>query len=255
MRDNKSERVVVVVEARMGSSRLPGKSLRPLAGVPLVGRVIERARLARCADEVVVATTARDLDDPLAEYARSLGAPVFRGSEDDVLARILGASEAHGAAIHVQCWGDCPLLDAGEIDRAVALLREGSYDLTGNALDAGRQLPYGLDVIALRTDALRIAEQETRENAYHREHGTTFLYQHPERFRIAHLPTPEALRCPGFNATINVEDDYRFIERLYELLAPTKPAFSAQEAMEFIRATPELLAHPNARALTPGTTS
>jgi spore coat polysaccharide biosynthesis protein SpsF len=245
------ERVVAVIEARMGSSRLPGKSLRPLAGAPLVQRVAERARRARSLDAVVIATTTSPKDDVLARHMEQAGFPVHRGSEPDVLARILDAARAERATIHVQCWGDCPFLEPGEIDRVVGALRESGADLVGNGLGKDRQLPYGLDVIALRVAALEQAERATRGNAYHREHGTTYLYETPGAFQVRTVETPPDLRYPAFNITINEESDYALVAAVYDALYPGNPAFTIRDVIAFLRGRPDLLAHPNARALGP----
>ena len=244
-----TERVVAVVEARMGSSRLPGKSMRPLAGAPLVQRVVERLRRASTIDDIVLATTVEARDDVLADHFHRCGVNVFRGSEDDVLLRILGAAQSREATVHVQCWGDCPFLEPTEVDRTVTALLESDDDLVGNGLAKERTLPYGLDVIALRVSALLRAEELTRESRYHREHGTTFIYQTPNLFRARGLETPADLRYPAFNATINTEDDYTFVASIYEALLPRNPSFGIRDVMAFIRSRPDLLAHPNASAL------
>jgi spore coat polysaccharide biosynthesis protein SpsF len=249
-----SKRVIAVVEARMGSSRLPGKSMRPIAGVPLVERVLDRVRRARTLDGVVLATSVLPGDDVLANHVGKLGIPVYRGSEADVLSRILGAAESQEATIHVQCWGDCPLLEPAEVDRVTTALLESDLDLVGNNYGDGRELPYGLDVIALRVSALRKAEAETRESAYHREHGTTYLYQNPDKFRVHRLEPPADLCFPTFDATINTADDYAFISRVYEALLPRKAAFDIRDVFALVRETPEFASHPNARALTSAST-
>ena len=229
-------RIVAVLEARMGSSRLPGKSMRPLAGAPLVERVLERLRRARALDVLVVATTDKGRDDLLAEHVRSLGVPVYRGSEDDVLARILGASREFCATLHVQCWGDCPFLDPGEVDRVVnELVANPELDLVGNGFGDGRTLPYGLDVIAMRVPALERAERETGGLAYHREHGSTFLYETPGAFACRRLETPGDIRYPKLNLSINTDEEFRFVEGVYEALYPTKPDFGIRDVIAYIR--------------------
>ena len=245
------ERVVGVIEARMGSSRLPGKSLRPILGAPLVERVIERARGSKTLEDIVVATTTNERDDVLVSHVERLGVTVFRGSEDDVLARILGAAHASRATLHVQCWGDCPFLEPSEVDRVVAALRDGDEDLVGNAFGPGRMLPYGLDVIALRIPALERAERETRAHPYHREHGTTYIFETPSAFKVRRLEVPNDLQYPAFDVTINTEDDYRFVCQVYEALYPTRPRFTIRDVMALVRSRPDLLAHRNARALSP----
>jgi len=244
------ERVVAILEARMGSSRLPGKSLRPLCGQPLVARSIERIRRARTLDEVVLATTTSPGDDVLEQLGREVGVTVFRGSESDVLGRILGAARAARATIHVQCWGDCAFVDPEQIDRVVAALAGSSFDLVGNTVGGPpRALPFGLDVIALRVQALERADQLTWGNAYHREHGTTFLYENPGLFRVHQVePAPE-LRHPEVRLVIDRPADYEFVSQIYDRLYPQKPDFGIRDVLALIRRTPELLAHPNGRAL------
>jgi spore coat polysaccharide biosynthesis protein SpsF len=233
----------------MGSSRLPGKSMKPLAGRPLVRCVLERLRHARSLHGIVLATTTAARDDVLVELAASFDVPAFRGSEQDVLARILGAARAQGASVHVQCWGDCPFLDAGEVDRVVAGLLDRDADVAGNGLGPDRQLPYGLDVIALRVDALARAEEATRDDPYHREHGTTYLYQNPDRFRVAALETPPALRYPALDVTINTADDYAFIDAVYRALGPRALAATAREVLDVMRTDPALRDHPKTATL------
>jgi spore coat polysaccharide biosynthesis protein SpsF len=160
---------------------------------------------------------------------------VHRGSEDDVLGRILGAAESEHATVHVQCWGDCPFVDPGEIDRVVDALETTGADLAGNGLAKPRLLPYGLDVIAVRVAALAQAERETRSDPYHREHGTTFLYHNPERFRVVHVETPTELADASLDLTINTELDYAFVARVYEHLLPRMPAFAARDVVALLR--------------------
>jgi spore coat polysaccharide biosynthesis protein SpsF len=244
-----TEKVVAIVEARMGSSRLPGKSMKPVGGRPLVAQVIDRIRRAKTLDEVVLATSTNAGDDVLAELAGKLGIRVHRGSELDVLARILGAAQSAGATVHVQCWGDCPFVEPSEIDRVTRRLLDAEADLVGNGWIKDRLLPYGLDVIALRVAALERAERETRDQPYHREHGTTYLYQNPSLFQVECLETPADLRYPKLDVTINRQADYEFVCRIYELLQATRPAFDIRDVMALIRQTPELLEHPNGAAL------
>ncbi len=244
-----SDRVIAVVEARMGSSRLPGKSAKPVADRPLVARVLERIRRARTVEDVVLATTTGAGDDVLENLAREVGVGVYRGSEADVLARILGAAQAAGATVQVQCWGDCPFVEPSEIDRVVERLLASDNDLVGNGFVSGRLLPYGLDVIALRVPALERAERETRDSAYHREHGTTYLYQNPDRFRVECIETPPLMRYPKLDLTINKQADYEFVCRIYEELYPRKPDFGIYDVLDVIRRTPDLAQHPNGAAL------
>jgi spore coat polysaccharide biosynthesis protein SpsF len=224
--------------------------MRLLAGAPLAQRVAERARMASTLDEVVVATSTSAKDDILADHMRRVGFPVHRGSEDDVLGRILGASHEHLATVHVQCWGDCPFLEPGEVDRVVKALVESDCHLVGNGLGQGRELPYGLDVMALRVEALERADAATKNSPYHREHGTTYIYETPGAFKVRRLETPEDLRYPAFNVSINTEEDYAFAAAIYDALHAKDPRFGIRDVIAFVRSRPALLAHSNAQVLT-----
>jgi spore coat polysaccharide biosynthesis protein SpsF (cytidylyltransferase family) len=243
------ERVVAVIEARMGSTRLPGKSMMPVGDAPLVGQVLRRVQAARCLDDVVVATSTLPADDVLAEYVTNAGVKCFRGSETDVLSRILGAARSAAATVHVQCWGDCAFLDPTEVDRVVQGLRDAGADLATNSLETPRALPYGLDLIALRVEALEVAERETRDDPYHREHGTTFLYETPGRFRVVRLGPPIGLAYPKLDLTVNTAEDLAFVRRVYEAIASRQLGLDARSLLGFLREHPELLAGKNEHAL------
>lgn len=183
---------VVVVQARMGSQRLPGKVLMDLDGRPLIERVLTRAASTASVDEVVLATTDRDEDDALAGVAEGLGLRWFRGSEQDVLARFRGAArEAHADAV-VRITGDCPLVDPGVIDTVAGeLLANPTCDLASNVLR--RTFPKGLDTEALYTDVLERAHR-MGTSAEAREHVTWFVYrERPELFLLRSVEHPTDL--------------------------------------------------------------
>jgi spore coat polysaccharide biosynthesis protein SpsF len=240
------ERTIAVVEARMASSRLPGKSMKPLNGAPLIQRVLERLRRAKTLDGIVVATSTSSADDVLAAHVESLGIPVHRGSERDVLERILGAARAHRATIHVQMWGDCPCLEPSEVDRLVKELADGDLDLVGNELGPDRIVPMGLDVLAFRVSALEAADRETRGHDYHREHGSTYIYETPGRFQLGRSEGPANIRWPELDLTVNYAKDYEFQTEIYRTLHTRTPDFDIHALIAHIRNTASLRTHPNA---------
>lgn len=242
------ERVVAIVEARMGSTRLPGKSLMPLHGVPLAERVVSRVRSSKRVDDVVLATSSSAKDDPLAAHMSSAGIRVHRGSEDDVLARILGAAREERATIHVQCWGDCAFADPSEIDATVGLLLETGADVATNFLGS-REVPHGLEVLAFRVSALEEADRRTRGHAYHREHATTYLYETPGAFRVVRAPTASDIAFPKLDLTINTAEDYAFAGAVHDALVPRIPEFAIRDVLALLRERPALLAGKNEHAL------
>lgn len=203
-------RVGAVVQARMSSSRLPGKVLAPVAGRPLLALLLER--LARCTglDAVVVATSGEPSDDVLAAWCDEAGVAVHRGPLDDVAARMRGAASAHGLEGIVRVCADSPLIDPALVDRAVALLRAGEHDLVSNVVPP-RTYPPGQSVEALRADALAAADG-LMDAPGDREHVTPALYRHPEVFRIAALRADPP--CAGLRLVVDTPDDLAALRAL-----------------------------------------
>ena len=180
---------LAVVQARMGSTRLPGKVLADLGGRPVLGLMIDRLARAHV-DRVVVATSDGPADDAIARLATSRGVAVVRGPESDVLERFLLALDHHPADDVVRLTADCPLIDPVIVDSAIGMHRRCGADYTSNSLE--RTFPDGLDVEVVRAAALRAAAAEATARD-EREHVTPFLHRHPERFRLASLETDEWL--------------------------------------------------------------
>jgi spore coat polysaccharide biosynthesis protein SpsF len=219
-----------ILQARMSSTRLPGKVMRDLIGRPMIERQLERLRRCETLTRIVVATSEDRSDDPLATFLGGIGVDVFRGPLQDVLGRFVGAAEdLRLESPIVRLTADCPLADPGVIDACVRLQTEAGADYASNALK--RTYPRGLDVEVFTLAALRAAGSEAAE-AYEREHVTPFLYRRPERFRLADLVQPRdesALRW-----TVDTPADFDFVRRVYEALYPQNPAFSSDD----VRALP-----------------
>jgi spore coat polysaccharide biosynthesis protein SpsF len=203
-------RTVAVVQARMGSNRLPGKVLRPLHGRPVLSWVIRAARESGVCDEVVVATSTDSGDDPVVKACANLGVPCVRGSEDDVLSRFLLALDSYPAQAVVRLTADCPLLDPEVIRQAV-----GAFHVEGMALDyvstvLVRCLPRGLDVEVASVDALR--ELSAYAKGADRVHVTSGLYSDPDRYLVGgltFLPRADDLRI-----TLDTEQDAKLLDAL-----------------------------------------
>ena len=208
-------RVVAIIQARMGSSRLPGKVLLPLSGRPVLAHVVKRARDSGVLDEVVVATTDAPLDDPVAELASKLGAMVFRGSESDVLSRYAGAAETFSADIVVRITADCPLVDPEVLAEMVVRFQDlRKSDQRADVLTNARvrSFPRGLDVEIFTREALNAANAEATA-PHQREHVTPFLYENPSRFRIVdQLREEDASR---YRLTLDTAEDYELLNRIF----------------------------------------
>jgi len=206
------KRTIAVIQARMGSSRLPGKALRPIGGQPVLARVVQAARRSRLCDDVVVATSTQEGDGAIVDWCEQAGVACHRGSESDVLHRILEAAETNGADVVVRLTADCPFLDPALIDQVVWLLDNAGCDYASNT--PPWTWPDGLDVEAFTVDALRQADAEA-DLPSHREHVTRWIRANRSRFAV------RALVCPlpglaGRRWTLDTPGDLEFLDRLAE---------------------------------------
>jgi spore coat polysaccharide biosynthesis protein SpsF len=228
---------LAILQARMSSTRLPGKVLADLAGAPMILRQIQRLKRAKRLKRIMVATSDQTSDDPLAVCLVATGIPVYRGSLDDVLARFIGAIDSHGPVrTVVRLTADCPLADPEVIDETIALHKQSGADYTSNT-PARRSYPKGLDVEVFETVALKIAASETID-PYDHEHVTPFLYRHPERFRIAGLE--QAVDEGDVRWTVDRPDDLEFVRAVYDDLHAANPAFTSDDVRAFVRGRPDL---------------
>lgn len=216
---------VAILQARMSSTRLPGKVLRPLAGRPMIERQIERLRRCTTLERLIVATSVEPSDDPLADHLTSLGVDLFRGSLTDVLDRYLGAARAFDVRGQVvRLTADCPLADPEVIDACVRLHANLGVDYVSNG--RRRTYPHGLDVEAFDITALAAAAAEASD-PYDREHVTPFIYRNPQRFSLGALT--QEIDESALRWTVDTPEDYAFVERVYAALYPGNPAFTSDD--------------------------
>jgi spore coat polysaccharide biosynthesis protein SpsF len=211
-----------VVQARLGSSRLPGKVLKPLADRPVLEHVVTRVRAASQIDEVVVATSTEPADDAIKAFCDSRGWPCFRGSEHDVLSRYAEATLAYGAEIVVRATADCPLFSPLILDAMLARFDPSRLDYLSTNLPL-RTFPVGLDCEVMRSDALLRAAREATDG-YDREHVTPYLYRNPALFRIEGLSCERDLH--HLRITLDTEEDY---QRLIALVAARPEILDPQQ--------------------------
>lgn len=226
-------KIVAVIQARMGSSRLPGKILMKLAGKPVLQHVIERT-LSAGFTEVVTALPDQPTDDSAAQLAAQSGAMVVRGDEDDVLSRYLLAARTTNADAIMRITADCPLIDPDVLDAMIGVFADGAFDLVTNA--RVRTFPRGLDAELFTREALETMAVEAVA-APCREHVTPFLYSHPERFRI-HDHTA-ALDLSPWRLTLDTPEDMLLLTRVFEL-APDSDSLRLHGVMAILQAHPEL---------------
>lgn len=229
-------RVCAIIEARMGSGRLPGKVMLDMAGRPMLARMIERVRRAALVDTVVVATTQCPADDIIEALCREMDCNVFRGSENDMLDRLLRAAQTFGGEVIVQLTGDCPAIDHRHIDRSVAFFRAGDYDYVSNNMP--QTLPIGFDVRLFPAAVLARAGELTQDPV-DRVHGSYYIYTHPERFRLGSWGV-ETDMWPALRLTVDEYLDYALMRQIFAALLPNDEDFSAEDVVRFLRRHPEL---------------
>lgn len=210
-------RIGIVLQARMGSTRLPGKVLRPLGGHPILWHIVNCLRQSKRADSLILATTIADLDAPIREFAKREGILLFAGSEGDVLDRYYQAARAFQLDHIVRCTGDNPLVDPSMLDNLIDLHLSSGADLTHSKTDKGNALPVGVGAEVFTVRALERSWREGR-SAHHREHIDEYIQEHPDQFRIVNLPVPRQLSCPGLRLTVDTPQDYERMLQLYDTL-------------------------------------
>jgi spore coat polysaccharide biosynthesis protein SpsF len=225
--------VAIIVQARMTSTRLPGKILVDLAGKPMLAQELARLRRCTLADEIVVATTTNATDDPVVELCRALDVRWYRGDEHDVLARYLGAAREVRGDLVVRVTADCPLIDPDEVGRVIA--GATGVDYCSNVL--ARTFPRGLDAEALWVDVLeRVGRLATSREA--REHVTWFIREERRDLFLTRSIVDDADNS-DLRWTVDEPADLELVRKIY---AASDPRLPYRELVKLVRATPELMA-------------
>jgi spore coat polysaccharide biosynthesis protein SpsF len=229
-------KVVAITQARMTSTRLPGKVMRTVSGKTLLAHHVERVRRAKTLDEVVVATTTKQTDDVIASWCKDTGVPVHRGSEEDVLYRYAEAATIHSADVVVRVTSDCPIIDPEVIDQTVGrfLEKSESYDYASNRIV--HTFPRGQDIEVLHYRTLMFAHLFATDPA-DREHVTLHVWRQPQRFRL--LNVPNAVDESVHRWTVDTPEDFELIRRLIDDLYPRKPDFGMQDCLAALRRHPD----------------
>lgn len=231
-------RIVAIIQARMGSTRLPGKVLMDIGGKTMLAHVVDRTRRAKLLDKILVATTLNPHDERIIVECDRLGVLVFRGREEDVLDRYYQVAREYKADVIVRITSDCPLIDPEVIDTVVRYYLENrsKLDYVSNTLT--RSYPRGLDVEVFPFNILERTWREARE-AYQREHVTLYIYEHPEIFRLANVKNSEDLSYLRW--TVDEEKDLEFVREVYKRLYKEDEVFLMQDILYLLKREPQLL--------------
>jgi spore coat polysaccharide biosynthesis protein SpsF len=231
-------RIIASIEARMSSSRLPGKVLAPIYGEPAIQRLLVRLRRCKRLDGIILATTTSQADDALQQWAERNSLAYYRGSEQDVLGRVVAAQRQMDGEIVVEVTGDCILLDPELVDMAIDTFLANECDLLTNVRT--RSYPMGEIVQVFTLQALEEVEA-TIDDPEVREHVSLYFYQHPERYRIINLVAPARWTAPDYRFHLDYPQDLQFLEAIHSRLVPTYgDGFGIEEVMNILRAEPHL---------------
>lgn len=232
-------KIVATIEARMTSSRLPGKVLLPVLGQPMLHRLIARLRAVPSISEIVIATTTNAADDVLVEFAAKEKVMVFRGSELDVMARVIGAAELGEADVIVEITGDCPIIDPDIVEQTIQMYLHHDAAYVSNSHI--RSYPDGMDTQVFRLDTLKQSARMTID-PLDREHVSLHIRNHPELFPRVDLVAPPSLCWPELGLTLDEPKDYELLKNIIEYFEPTNSLFSCLDVVRLLRQMPEWVA-------------
>ena len=229
-------KVAAIIQARVGSTRLPWKVLMGIVGKPMLWHVIERVKKAKLVDEVVLATTSRKEDKPLLNLAKKSGIKSYAGSDEDVLDRYFQAATKFGADIIVRITADCPLIDPEIINKVIKHFLDGGFDYVSNTLKLS--YPDGLDVEVFSYGALKKA-WDGANMASEREHVTPYIKKNPELFKIGSMEHKQDLS--GMRWCVDTEEDLKFVREVYKRLHRKGKIFYMQDILNLLEKHPELM--------------
>lgn len=227
---------VCIIQARMGSSRLPGKILMDIAGKPMLQHIVERVKRCKNVDEVIVATSKNSEDKKVIELCKRLNYQCFAGSQDDVLDRYYQAALKFGADIIVRVTGDCPLVDQSQIDQMIELQKKTNADYVHN-IDVG--LPLGIGAEVFTFGALEKSREKGKE-PHHREHVDEYMLENPQEFKTERLYPEKWMKKP-YRLTVDTSEDLALIKPIYGKLYRNGSIVELKEVFSLLEKEPELL--------------
>jgi spore coat polysaccharide biosynthesis protein SpsF len=231
-------KIGITIEARMGSSRLPGKTLKLLAGKPMLERIIERLKRVKLADQIIVATTTSPDDLPIVDLAKKLGVGYYQGDEEDVLDRVLQAAKKYGIDIIVETCGDCPVIDPQLLDLEIATFLNNDYDYVGCHLK--KTWPIGIDAKLFTTRTLEQVAVKTNAPA-DRENVSLYIYEHPDEFKIHNIEATGRRNRPDMRLVVDHQADFDLIEIIFKKMQKINNEFDYSDLLNLFENNPELI--------------
>ena len=229
-------KIFAIIEARMTSSRLPGKVLFQASDKPMIEHLVVRLKAVRSLSGIVLATTINNADDVLEEFAKQIGIDCYRGSENDVMHRVIGAADYVGADVIVEITGDCPIIDPQIIEQTISVFKANRSDYVSN--NHIRSYPDGMDVQVFWLEILKRSASMTNDELDH-EHVTLHIRNHSKIFSHIHLVAPPNLYWPELGLTLDENNDYILLKNIIEYFGPTDPLFSCLDIIKLLKRKPD----------------
>jgi len=230
-------KIVATIEARMGSSRLPGKVLMEVNKRKILSYLIERLKFSKYIDEIIIATSTNYLDDKIVDFAKSENINYFRGSEDNVMLRVIKTAEYGNADIIVEITGDCPLIDPEIIDNVISTYLVNNADYVSNCNIRG--YPDGMDVEVYSLKTLKKSYRLTK-NRLHREHVSLHIQENPKIFKLINLVPNHDLFYPDLGLTLDEMDDFKLLKEIILKMYKPNSYFTCKDIIEFLSKKPKL---------------
>ena len=232
------KKINAIVEARMGSTRLPGKTMLSIVGNPSIELLIERLRLAHKIDTIILATTTNSEDDVIESFCKKNQVICFRGSSSDVLGRVYHAAKQYKTDVVVEVTGDCPLLDPWLIDKCIDMFLKSDYDYLSNFIE--QSYPPGIDVQIFSFRVLEEINKLAKSEKF-REHVTLYILKHPEKYKMHNVTAPPEVCYPNWHIELDEQRDYELIKRIYESLYFDNSRFTTMDIINLLKANPDWL--------------
>jgi len=227
--------IAAIVQARMGSTRLPGKVKKEIVGKPILWHIIDRLKRAKLIDNIIVATTDKEIDKPILGLAKKLGIASYAGSEEDVLDRYYQTAKGFGVDVIVRITADCPLVDPHVVDKVIRRYLKGDCDYAANTLK--QTYPDGLDAEVFSYAALERAWEEARW-ASEREHVTPYIRKNPDKFRLANVEN--RVNLSRLRWSVDEKEDLEFVRQVYKHLYKQGQTFYMEDILKLLNKYPDL---------------
>jgi len=231
-------KIGAIIQARMTSTRLPGKVLMDIEGKPMLWHVVNRLKFSEKLDDIILAIPNTKKNNILEKFAKDNKVKYFRGSEEDVLSRYYKTAKKFKCDLIVRITSDCPLIDPQIVDLVIEKHLKLNADYTSNTLK--RTFPRGLGVEVFNFKVLKKAQKEAKED-YQREHVTPYIYEHPEIFELQNIEAKGKFRRPDLRLTVDTKEDLQLIKEIYSYLYKPRQIFYTEEIIDLLDKHPELI--------------